>query len=59
MKYVSFALCMVIGFLAWLGRSFCKAFHNDLVQVWDVIEELRVDVTRLKVEKEVNKHEHQ
>lgn len=50
---------MVIGFLAWLGRSFCKAFHNDLVQVWDVIEELRVDVTRLKVEKEVNKHEHQ
>lgn len=41
MKYLSLALCGAIAFLAWLGRSYCKAFHNDMVQVWDVINELR------------------
>lgn len=51
MKYVSLALCMAIGFLAWLGRSYCKAFHNDMVQVWDVLGELRTAVGELKEEK--------
>jgi len=41
MKFVSLALACVCGLLFWLGRSYCKAFHNDMVQVWDVINELR------------------
>lgn len=41
MKYVSLAICGVIAFLAWLGRDYYKAIHNDLVQVWDVINEMK------------------
>lgn len=41
MKYVSLAICGVMAFLAWLGREYYKAIHNDLVQVWDVINELK------------------
>ena len=51
MKFVSLALACVCGLLFWLGRSYCKAFHNDMVQVWDVLGELRTAVGELREEK--------